>query len=66
MSERNVRQVMADKETAKRLFAQMSTEERWAYWAEEVELGELFERNIPGYVRRHVADLVNLWVTNPE
>lgn len=48
------------------LFDAMSNEERWAYWADECSLSDIFTNPAPLTVRRQVAELVNAWVqSNP-
>ena len=56
----------AIKRRAGELFSQMRTEDRWAYWSDECELGDIFECQIPAPVRRKVCEMVNTWAANPD
>ncbi len=59
-------QRVAAKTEALRLFAAMSSSERWAYWADECSLWDLFERQIPRDTRIKLNELINTWIADPE
>jgi hypothetical protein len=64
----SVRQDMRDRREAEREFATLSTEERFAWWADECSLADLYEPNPRPRrnVRRHMIDLLNNWISTPE
>lgn len=61
----NWREFAAARKKAKKYFDTMSTTDRWAYWADECSLFDIFEEKIPRLVRGAICDMVNTWVADP-